>query len=54
MDLKNIDVRLDEENQALILLCSLSLYFENFIKSILYDRDTFFKKMSSQLYTLKS
>jgi len=40
MDLKNINVRIDEEDQALILLCSLSPSFENFVNSLLYGRDT--------------
>jgi len=40
MDLKNIDVRIDEEDQALIFLYSLPLSFKNFINNMLYDRDT--------------
>jgi len=40
VDLKNIDVRIYEEDQALILLCSLSSSFENFVNSMLYGRDT--------------
>ena len=31
---------LDEDDQALILLCSLPSSFENFINSMLYGRDT--------------
>ena len=42
MDLKNIDVRIDEEDQALILLYSLSPSFKNFVNSMLYDRDTLY------------
>ena len=40
MNLKNIDVRIDEEDQALILLCSLPPSFENFVNSMLCSRDT--------------
>ena len=40
MNLKSIDVRIDEEDQALILLCSLSPSFKNFVNSMLYGRDT--------------
>ena len=40
MDLKNIDVRIDEEDQAHILLCSLPPSFENFINSMLSDKNT--------------
>ena len=40
MDLKNIDIKIDDEDQALILLCSLSEFFDNFINSMLYGRDT--------------
>ena len=40
IDLKNIDVRIDEEDQALILLCSLPHSFENFVNSMLYGKDT--------------
>ena len=40
MDLKNIDIKIDDEDQALILLCSLPEFFDNFINSMLYGRDT--------------
>jgi hypothetical protein len=38
--LKNIDIKVDDEDQALILLCSLPNVFDNFINSMLYGRDT--------------
>jgi hypothetical protein len=40
LDLKNIDVKVDDEDQALILLCSLPDLFNNFVNSMLYSRDT--------------
>jgi hypothetical protein len=41
LHMKNIDIKIEEENQALILLRSPSDFFDNFINSILYDgKDT--------------
>jgi hypothetical protein len=42
LDLKNIDIKVDDEDQALILLCSLPDVFDNFFNSMLYGRDTIF------------
>jgi hypothetical protein len=40
MDLKNIDVQVDDEDQGLILLYSLPDLFDNFVNSMLYGRHT--------------
>ena len=40
LDLKNMDIKLEDEDQTLILLCSLSGLFDNFVNSMLYGRDT--------------
>ena len=37
--MNNIDVRIDEEDQTLNLLCSLPPSFKKFINSTLYRRD---------------
>ncbi|KAL6128855.1 hypothetical protein ACLB2K_072208 [Fragaria x ananassa] len=38
-DLTNMDVKIDDEDQALILLWSLSHSFENFVGTMLYGRE---------------
>jgi hypothetical protein len=40
LDLKNIDIKVDDEDQALILLYSQPEFFDKFINSMLYGRDT--------------
>ena len=40
LDMKNIDIKVDDEDEALILLCSLPDAFDNFVNSMLYGRDT--------------
>ena len=40
LDLKNIDIKVDDDDQALILLCSLPDLFDNFVNSMMYSRDT--------------
>lgn len=38
MDLKNIDIKVDDEDAALTLLCSLLLSYENFANSFMVGR----------------
>ena len=40
LDLKNIEMKIDDEDQTLIFLCSLPRMYEHFIDTILYERDT--------------
>jgi hypothetical protein len=40
MNPKNIDIKVDDNYQALILLSLLSDFFANFTNSMLYGRDT--------------
>jgi hypothetical protein len=40
LDMKNIDIKVNDEDQTLILLCSLPGAFDNFVNSMLYGRDT--------------
>ena len=40
LDLQNIDVSLDDEDLAILLLCSLTPSFKHFRETLLYGRDT--------------
>ncbi|KAJ0087608.1 hypothetical protein Patl1_33197 [Pistacia atlantica] len=38
-DLSKIDVKIEDQDQALLLLCSLPTSFKNFIDTTIYGRD---------------
>ena len=40
LDLQNIDVSLDDEDLAILLLCSLTPSFKHFRETFVYGRDT--------------
>ena len=40
LDLENIDVTIDDEDQALLLLCALPKSFSHFKETLLYGRES--------------
>ncbi len=44
MDLANMNVKIDDKNQALLLLCSLSKSYESYVDTILYGRTSITSK----------
>lgn len=38
-DLKNVEVHIDDEDQAMLLLCSLPLSYKSFKEALIYGRD---------------
>ncbi|GJV58782.1 zinc finger, CCHC-type containing protein [Tanacetum coccineum] len=40
LDLANIDIKIEDEDQALMLLTSLSSSYENFVETLLYGRES--------------
>ena len=41
IDLENIDVKINDEDQAIFVLSSLSGSYEYFVDTLLYGRETF-------------
>jgi len=39
MDMKNIDIKIDDKDQAIIVLCSLPASYEHFVTTLLYGND---------------
>ncbi|MBA0768889.1 hypothetical protein Gotri_017664 [Gossypium trilobum] len=49
-DLKNVEVHIDDEDQTMLLLCSLPPSYKSFKKTLIYGRDKLsFKDVKSHL-----
>ena len=52
LDLENIDVKIDDEDQALLLLCALPRSHAHFKETLLYGRESLtFEEVQSALYS---
>src|SRR4051812_13904260 len=49
MDLENVDIKVDSEDQALILLCSLPRSYDAFVDALLYGKTRYRLRMSPVL-----
>ncbi|KAL5854514.1 hypothetical protein ACOSQ4_004316 [Xanthoceras sorbifolium] len=54
MDLQNLDVNIEDEDQALLLLCSLPSSYRHFRETMLYGKDTISLKDMSYAGTVKN
>ena len=53
MDLDNADVKIDDEDQVLLLLCSLPPSFKNFRKTLIYRKRLYYFRRCKEIFTLK-
>ena len=53
LDLRNLEVKIDDENAALLLLVSLPNNYENFVESFVVGKDSTLEEVKAALYARK-